>query len=396
MTTEAVLPASCHSAEPVTHQYPCGDEAGRLSVDLGAVAANWRRLSGMYPESRVGAVMKADAYGLGAEYIAPMLAGLGCREFFVAHLAEGLALKPLLPADASLFVLNGLAPGSEARCAEAGIIPVLNSPEQARAWYRLAKETSRTLPAALQVDTGMSRLGLSETELKHVLTQPGDAGSVELRLLMSHMACADTPDAVANSTQIARFRRFAECLPDVPRSLANSASALSLPDTAGEVLRPGLALYGIDPGPDGTAGLQPAVRLDARVIHIRIIPAGAGVGYGFDYVAHSPRRVATISVGYADGWPRALSGKGAVWFHGNRLPLLGRVSMDSCVMDITDLPDGALRPGDLVELIGPHQSVSDLARLLNTTPHEILTGLGHRFARSFVNRPPCGAEEKPV
>jgi alanine racemase len=394
MSTEAVSPVSCLSADPVPTTHSCGDEAGRLTLDLGAIAANWRRLCGLYPAARVGAVVKADAYGLGADRIAPMLAGLGCRDFFVAHLAEALALKPLLQDGAKLFVLNGLAPGSESRCAEAGIVPVLNAPEQAEAWCALAKRLSRRLPAALQVDTGMSRLGLSETELDHVMTSTDDNGRVEPCLLMSHMACADTPDARANADQIVRFRRFADRLPSVPRSLANSAAALFLPEAAGDVLRPGLVLYGVDPGSGGAPGMLPAVQLDARVIQTRTIPAGAGVGYGLDYVAATPRRIATISAGYADGWPRALGGKGAVWFQGHRLPLLGRVSMDSCVADVTNLPEGNIRPGDTVELIGPHQSVSDLAGLLNTTPHEILTGLGRRFARTFANEPPAGAVER--
>ncbi|MEZ6011523.1 MAG: alanine racemase [Hyphomonas sp.] len=394
MTTKAVSSAARLPDELAHDHYPCRDEAGRLTVDLGAIAANWRRLSGLYPSARAGAVVKADAYGLGAARIAPMLAALGCRDFFVAHLAEALDLKPLLPDDAALFVLNGLAPGSEARCAQAGIVPVLNTPEQAEAWYALAKRLSQSLPAALQVDTGMSRLGLSESELDHVMTWPDFDRLVGLRLLMSHMACADAPAAAANANQIASFRRFADRLPWVPRSLANSAAALSLPDTAGEVLRPGLVLYGVEPGPGGAAGMRSAIRLDARVIQTRTIPAGTSVGYSFTYLATSSRRIATISAGYADGWPRALSNKGAVWFQGLRLPLIGRVSMDSCVVDVTNLPEGHICPGDTVELIGPHQSVSDLAGLLDTTPHEILTGLGRRFARDFVNEPPAGAVER--
>ena len=365
-----------------------------MTIDMAAIAANYRRLRAMHPASRVGAVVKADAYGLGAAQIAPRLAAEGARDFFVAHLAEALALKPLLPPDAQVFILNGLAPGTEANCAAAeNIIPVLNTPEQARNWYAVSMDQPRALPAALQVDTGMSRLGLDEGELDDVLSWPAFAEKAPIRLLMSHMACADIPGARANADQIARFARFCARLPSVPRSLANSAAAMFLPEAAGDVLRPGLVLYGVDPGTTGAADMQPAVSLEARVIQLRDIPAGAGVGYGFDYISDRPLRVVTISAGYADGWPRSLSNRGAVWFEGHRLPILGRVSMDSCVVDVTALPKGSIRPGDRVELIGPNQSVSDLAELIGTTPHEILTGLGRRFSRVYANRPPDGGEE---
>lgn len=391
MVTEASSPAPAFQTEEI-NWHPSTDEAGRLTLDLGAIAANYRRLCAMYPASRIGVVVKADAYGLGASQIAPMLAGQGARDFFVAHLAEALALKPLLPPDAVLFVLNGLAPGSERRCAEAGILPVLNTPEQARAWYALTIDQASTFPAALQVDTGMSRLGLNEEELDEVLGWPNFAGQVNIRLLMTHMACADTPGAPANADQMRRFAGFAARLPSVPRSLANSAAAMFLPEIAGDVLRPGLVLYGVDPGA-GASEMQPAIRLDARIIQLRAIPAGTGVGYGFDYIADRPLRIATLSAGYADGWPRALSSKGAVWFEGHRLPILGRVSMDSCVVDVTNVPEARIRPGDRVELIGPHQSVSDLADGLATTPHEILTSLGRRFARSYINHPSVNGKE---
>ncbi|MFN3609031.1 MAG: alanine racemase [Hyphomonas sp.] len=373
--------------------HPSADEAGRLTIDMGAIAANYRRLRAMHPAARVGAMVKADAYGLGAAQIAPMLAGQGAQDFFVAHLAEALTLKPLLPPGVSIFVLNGIAPGDERRCAEAGVIPVLSTPEQARAWYSLAVDRARAAPAALQADTGMSRLGLSEADLEEILDWPDFAGQVNVCLLMTHLACADTPAAPANANQIRSFARFTARLPSVPRSLANSAAAMFLPEAAGGVLRPGLILYGVDPGTRGVPDMDAALRLEARVIQLRDIPAGTGVGYGFDHIADRPLRLATLSAGYADGWPRALSSKGAAWFAGHRLPILGRISMDSCMVDVTGLSEERIRPGDCVELIGPYQSVSDLASQLNTTPHEILTGLGRRFARSYVNNPSLGGEE---
>lgn len=393
MDTEAPASAPQTMSDPEQNWHPSGDEAGRLTIDLGAIASNWRHLAAMRPGAHVGVVVKADAYGLGAGVIAPMLAGQGARAFFVAHLAEGMALKSCLPPDASIYILNGLAPGGQVVCADAGLIPVLNTVEQARDWYAAALDRSCTLPAALQVDSGMSRLGLSEEEIDDLLSWPDFTDRISIRLLMTHMACADTPAASANAAQLASFARFSARLPSVPCSIANSAAAMLLPQAAGGVLRPGLCLYGVNPGEGSGHGLTPAIRLGARVIQVRAIPAGAGVGYGFDYVAETPRRVATVAAGYADGWPRALSSKGAVWFSGQRLPILGRVSMDSCVVDVTSLAEGAIRPGDTVELIGPHQPVEALASLLATTPHEILTSLGRRFTRNYLNPPSKPNEE---
>tara|TARA_R110000787_G_scaffold102192_5_gene208130 strand:- start:50773 stop:51939 length:1167 start_codon:yes stop_codon:yes gene_type:complete len=359
-------------------------EAGVLSVDLPAVIANYRFVQTKAPAARIGAVVKADAYGLGARTIAPALAGAGCRDFFVAHLVEALELAPSLPAFARLYVLNGLAPGMENRCAEAGILPVLNTLEQARDWQAYAAATGRKLPAVLQVDTGMSRLGLGEDELETLLRQPGFSDWVDLRVVMSHLACADMPDAPANAEQVRRFAAMAAQVPKAERSLANSAAAIGMSGHAGDLVRPGLVLYGIDPLSGATTGLRPAITLGARVIQVRSVPASVGVGYDHDYVTPSPRRLATLSIGYADGWPRALGGRGAVWFNGVRLPLVGRVSMDTCTADVTDIPAGCIHPGDAAEMIGPHQSVSELAALLETAPHAILTGLGKRFERRFT------------
>ncbi|MEH6808160.1 MAG: alanine racemase [Hyphomonas oceanitis] len=361
-------------------------EAGVLSIDLSAVIANYRFVQMKAPAARIGAVVKADAYGLGARTIAPALAGAGCRDFFVAHLAEALELVPGLPESARLYVLNGLAPGMEGLCAQAGIFPVLNTLEQARHWQRQAAEIGQKLPAVLQLDTGMSRLGLGMNDLETLLRQPGFLDWVDLRVVMSHLACADMPDAPANADQARRFAEMAIRVPGAQRSLANSAAAMGMSDHADGLVRPGLVLYGIDPLPGPTKGLRPAIALSARVIQIRTVPAGVGVGYDHDYVTPSPRRLATLSVGYADGWPRALGGKGAVWLNGVSLPLVGRVSMDTCTADVTEISAESIEPGDMVELIGQHQSVSDLATLLDTAPHAVLTGLGKRFERRFTGQ----------
>ncbi|WP_312165251.1 alanine racemase [Phenylobacterium sp.] len=359
---------------------------GRLTIDLAALKANYRLIAWHVAPACAAAVVKADAYGLGAERVAPALAEAGCRDFFVAMLGEALGLRRHLPGDARLYVLNGLAPGAEAVCAAAGVIPVLNSLEQAQRWRAQARRLDRRLAAVVQVDSGMSRLGLSPGEVDRLLASPGFFEDVEVALVMSHLACADTPSAMANQDQLARYEALAERMgPRTARSIANSGGCFISGDFHGDLVRPGLALYGAAPV-EGVP-VRPVVRLEARVIQLRTIPAGAGVGYGLTYVAPGERRIATISVGYADGWPRRLGGRAGAYFGGVRLPIIGRVSMDSMSLDVSDLPEGALSEGALVELIGPHQSLETLAGQAETIAYEILTGLGDRFARTYLTQP---------
>lgn len=356
----------------------------RLTIDLAALAANYRLIAQRVAPARAAAVVKADAYGLGAVQVTRALLDEGCRDFFVAHLAEGLALKPILPAEARLYVLNGLQPGTEALCAARGLLPVLNSLDQAMAWRDLAVAQGRRLPAVLQLDTGMSRLGLPPEDVPALAKDAAFFEQVEITLLMSHLACADTPEVAANEEQRVRFEALAALLPALPRSFANSGAAIAAPLTYGDLVRPGLALYGAAPVTGAPNPMQPVVQLDARVIQIRTIQPGTGVGYGLTFTATQAMRIATISIGYADGWPRQLGNRGAAYFEGRRLPLVGRVSMDSLTLDVSSLPDGALRPGDAVELIGPHQTLDDVAVDADTITYEILTGLGRRFARTYL------------
>ena len=357
---------------------------GRLTIDLAAIKANYALIAARVAPARVAAVVKADAYGLGAVPVALALVDEGCRDFFVAQLAEGLQLKPSLPETARIYVLNGLPPGAEASCAAAGLLPVLNSWEQAMAWRDLAVSQQRRLPALLQIDTGMSRLGLSPRDVARLADDTAFFAQVEVKLVMSHLACADTPRAAANDEQLARFEALAGLLPPAPRSLANSAGSFVGPNFHGDLVRAGLALCGAGPFEGLASLMQPALRLDARVIQVRTIQAGTGVGYGLTFTASKATRIATVSVGYADGWPRRLGNRGAAYFDGVRLPIIGRVSMDSMTLDVTALDDGALAPGDAVELIGPHQSLEAVAADADTITYEILTSLGRRYRRTYV------------
>ncbi|WP_336743758.1 alanine racemase [Aureimonas altamirensis] len=355
--------------------------AGILTIDLAAIRSNYRTLCTAAGGAAVAGIVKADAYGLGAARIVPTLYEEGCRTFFVAQLAEALALRAALPGDAELLVLNGVQPGLEALCAEQRIIPVLNSRPQFDAWRALAQRLGQRLPAALQADTGMSRLGMPPEEVQALADDATALDGLDVTLFMSHLACGDEPDNPANAMQLENFRALSERLPAARRSLANSAGVFLGEAYRFDLVRPGIALYGGAPIPGRPNPMKPVATVEAPVAQIRTVPAGAGIGYGFSRHATGPMRLATIPVGYADGWHRSLGNKGAAWFGGQELPFAGRVSMDSIILDAAAAP--ALAPGDRVELLGPHRNLEQVAADAGTISYEILTSLGTRFTRVY-------------
>ncbi|MCJ8157996.1 alanine racemase [Sphingomonas sp. LaA6.9] len=357
---------------------------GRLTIDLDALAANHARLAAHVAPAECAAVVKADAYGLGIAPTLRTLVAAGCRSFFVAHLAEAHEAKPLLPDDADLYVLNGLVAGTEALCASAGIIPVLNTIAQAVRWQALAQQSGRPLDAALQFDSGMSRLGVAPEEARSLAQDPDFRKWVRLRLVMSHLACADDSAAPANGAQADAFDAMAALFPGVPRSLANSGGIFLPARFRHDLVRPGIALYGGTPSDITAPSMRPVVRLEARIVQLRTISAGTGVGYGLTFRPDGPRRIATLGVGYADGWPRSLSNRGAAWRGGKRLPIVGRVSMDSMAIDVSALPEASIAEGDWVDLIGADQTIDPVAADAGTISYEILTSLGRRYARRYV------------
>lgn len=363
---------------------PASDRAGAiLTIDLEAIAENWTRLRMRLGGAACAGVVKADAYGLGAAQVAPRLAAEGCREFFVAHLDEAASLRPHLPDEARIHVLNGLAPGSEADCARIGAVPVLNSRAQIDAWRSLAARLGRRLPAAIQVDSGMARLGLSPREVDELANDPAALDGIAVTLVMSHLACADETGNPTNAAQRASFEAARSRLPSAPASLANSSGIFLGADFHFDLARPGASLYGVNPVPHAPNPMRSVVRLQGRVIQIREVPQGQGVGYGLTWVAPGPARLATVSVGYADGYLRSLSGRGSAWFGGTRLPIVGRVSMDTITIDIGALPEGALGAGALVDLIDEEHGIDAVATAAGTIGYEILTSLGNRYARVY-------------
>ena len=349
----------------------------RLTIDLGAIAGNWRRLAARGAGVACAAVVKADAYGCGIARVAPALWAAGCRTFFVAHLSEALAVRACL-ADAAIYVLNGLPPGAAGAFATGRLRPVLGSTDELSEW---AASSEGRLPAALHVDTGMNRLGLP---VQAALALAGDPriGRAGIDLVMSHFVSAEKPGDPVNALQIADFARVRAAFPGIPGSLANS-SGIFLDGARHDLLRPGYAMFGGNPTPESEKSpVRPVVRLEAAVVQIRDVEAGQSAGYNGRWTAPGPRRLATLSLGYADGLPRALGGRGHALVGGVLCPILGLVSMDLIILDVTDAP--AARRGAGAVLIGDGLDVDAVGRSAGTIGYEILTGLGSRYVRHYV------------
>ena len=355
------------------------DPSAVLHIDLAAIVANWRALAARAAPGAVAGVVKANAYGLGAVQVARALHAAGCRHFFVAHLSEGMALRSGLGAGPMIAVLDGFAPGADEK---AGLVPVLNSLGDVLAHGAAGRSAGRAQPALLHLDTGMARLGLDAGEQVRLAADHSLLAGLDLLYVMSHLACADEPAHPLNAEQAARFARACAGLPRLPRSFANSSGLFLGADYASDLARPGCALYGINPTPGAPNPMLPVIRLEAPILQIRDIPAGASVGYGASFVAARPSRIATIAVGYADGYLRCLSGQGVAAYRDMILPMVGRVSMDLITLDVTDAP--GIAPGDVLQLIGgAAPSPDDLAARAGTIGYEILTSLGDRYRRAY-------------
>lgn len=351
-----------------------------LEIDLTAIAANYQALRARHA-APVAAVLKADGYGLGAVAIAPHLHAQGCRHFFTAHLAEALAIRPELP-DGMVAVLNGSLPGEQAEYLAAGLVPVLGSLAEIALWREEAARQGRPLPVLLHVDTGMNRLGLAAAELATLAADHTLLAGLDLRYVMTHLVASEIPDDPENEAQRTRFAAACAALPAAPRSFANSSGIFLGPRFASDLARPGAALYGLNPTPDRPNPMRPAARLRSRVLAVRDIPEGAPVGYNATWRAQRPSRIATVAVGYADGWLRSLSGRGHALFDGAPVPLVGRVSMDLTTYDVTDHP--AITPGAWLDLLGPGRDADAVAADAGTNGYEILTSLGARYQRTYL------------
>ncbi len=358
-----------------------------LSIDLDALAANWRLLKDRLNGADCGASIKADAYGLGAKHAALTLHAAGCRHFFVALPGEGVSLRQTLEAgkiDATIHLLcgplfhSGTATGQA--CIEHRLIPVLNSLEDIAAWKAFRPDA----PADIHVDTGMLRLGLAPDELATLAAEPDRLAGMNISHIISHPASADESASPQNRRQLDDFTRALRLFPGLPASFANSSGVFLGPDYHFDLARPGSALYGINPTPGKPNPMAQVIRLQGKILQIRDVDTPQTVGYGATHTIARKGRVATVGVGYADGYLRALSNKGFGILETYRVPLVGRVSMDLITFDVTDIPDGVARPGAMIDLIGPGITVDEVAATAGTIGYEILTGLGQRYHRLYL------------
>jgi alanine racemase len=351
----------------------------RLVIDLNAMKANYARLCEMAQRARVGAVVKADAYGLGARRVAPALWSAGCRHFYVAHAFEGEAVRAALEdRPAEIFVFNGFWRAEIDLLRQSDLTPVINTPEQ----ISELRDHAGDLPFALHLDTGMNRLGLDAAQTEVLLADTSVLDGLRLRQVISHLSCADEPAHEMNRRQRETYERISAAFPGVGRSFSNSAGALLGEDFHFDVLRPGLALCGAPPDPARPNPFTPVATIEAPILQIRRLEPGDPVGYGASWVADEPRMAATVATGYADGILRACGDGGYGRVFGEPVPILGRISMDLITVDITAMAD-RVAPGDMVRFLGEDlQPLSDAA---STIPFELLVRLGARFDRRYLD-----------
>lgn len=356
-----------------------------LIIDLDAVAHNYRTLSQKVKKgASCGAVLKANAYGMGLKEVSTRLYQEGCRHFFVAHLTEAIELKCCIGQDSFIYVLNGLRKGEEEVYIHYNLVPVLSDLSQIQAWNTFSKSKKKCFKAALHFDTGMARTGISPLDIKDL--EITDLSHTEITCIMSHLACPYHPSHPMNEVQWNAFETIRKRFPFALASLSNSGGFYLGPKYHYNLIRLGLALSGCHSHFLPTEPLlKPVIKAYAQILQINEISRGDSVGYDTTFIAPRASRIATLGVGYADGYLRSLSNRGEVYFEGYRMPVVGRVSMDLLNVDITDIPPSKIHEGDWVELFGDHIPVDDLAKKAGTIPWELLTHIGPRFERFYLN-----------
>ena len=363
------------------------EAGGILTIDLAAIAENYRALMRKALPAECSAVVKADGYGCGLEQVTATLAAAGCKTFFVAQLDEARAVRALAPS-AAIYVLDGFPTGTGPALAGINAQPVINSAVELAEWDQFVAGSGWRGGIALHVDTGMNRLGLSFDEAAAIAPRI-HAGNHGIKLLMSHFACSDEPANPLNTEQIQLFREIRTRYRGIPASLANSSGIFLGAAAHCDMVRPGAALFGINPTPGAKNPMRPVIDLKARVLQIRNIAKGATVGYGATWTAKRETRLAIIAAGYADGYPRAAAATAGepgrqVLIANVRCPIVGRVSMDLFAVDVTDVPQGAIHRGGLVTLFGGALSVDEAAAQAGTIGYELLTNLGSRYHRTWT------------
>jgi alanine racemase len=355
--------------------------AGILTIDLVELTRNWRKLKSRLNGADCGAVIKAEAYGLGAGKATIQLCQAGCREFFVALIDEGIYLRKVLRdvhLAANIHVLGGPMVAEHA-LVEHNLIPVLNSLEDIAVWRNKHPQS----PADIHIDTGMTRLGLSHSEIDILQKEPLRIKGLNISHVMSHLACSENSKAAMNAQQLENFQRAVKLFPGCKASLANSSGIFLGDKYHFNLARPGAALYGINPTPGWPNPMSQVIKLQGKILQVREVDVPQKVGYGATHQIKKKGWIATVGVGYADGYLRSLSNRGFGFLGGVRVPLVGRVSMDLTTFDISNVPKKLARPGAFIDLIGPANPVDDVAEAAGTIGYEILTSLGNRYHRVY-------------
>ncbi len=363
--------------------HPSPRDTALLTIDLDAITANYRLLSATAKGAECAAVVKADAYGLGVAKVAPALEVVGCKTFFVATLDEGIELRGILP-QADIHILNGILLNTEDDFTAYNLIPVLNTLTQIEDWKRHCGRKEQVFPADIHFDTGMNRLGLAPDERFELYERPELLADMDIRLCMSHLACADVLDHPMNNRQLNNFTEIRRMIPIGRECLANSSGIYLSPLFHLDMVRPGCALYGINPRPEIPNPMAQAVHLQGKILQTRDVDSPMTVGYGASHKVTEKGKIATVAVGYADGYLRSLSSKAKVAIGDFKVDVVGRVSMDLIAVDVTKVPENLAKPGGFVDVIGPHNPVDVVAKNAGTIGYEILTSLGNRYHRLYV------------
>ncbi len=352
-----------------------------LDIDLDALAANYRFFQDITSDQcHVAGILKADAYGIGMQKALAVFENMQCPFYFVATLGEALALRGLTAKPVA--VLDGLFTGAEDLYIHHNLLPVLNGLDDIMRWNACARRHSISLPAILHFDTGMNRLGMDHDDTARLLDDLSLLAGLQIVAVMSHFSCADDKDHPETAVQSARFAAIADRFPQAMKSLANSSGIMRSTACHYDLVRPGMAVYGLNPTPETDNPMRPVIRLSARILQIRKARKNETVGYGQTHHFNRDRTLATVAVGYGDGFPRYLGNRGTLYYKEHPCPIVGRVSMDLTVIDVSDVP-APIAAGDVVEVIGARQSADDLAKDAGTIGYEILTALGRRYHRRY-------------
>jgi alanine racemase len=356
---------------------------GVLEISTRSILQNYRTLQTHVPKSICAAVLKADAYGFGIKEIAPLLYQNGCRHYFVAHIDEGLFLRNILK-DASIFVLSGILPETEEFFIQSSLIPILTDFGMVEKWVAASKKHGQKLPCGLHMDTGMHRSGFDQSDVTKLLESFHLIDSLEVTCVMSHLVSSHAANDPLNNQQKNLFDQFRQHFPHVKASLADTGGIYLDPSFHYDIVRPGKGLFGLFSPPSSATPLIPCLKVLGRILQIRSAHKGDSVGYGATHILDRDSKLATLGVGFADGYDRRLSNQAFVEIQDFQAPVVGRISMDYTVVDVTDVPESLCYVGGWVELVNETITLDTLAHLTGTISREFSTGFGKRFHRIYV------------